>query len=168
MWLEVPDLILLYTLFLLNMHMLFVVLWAIRFWHLVMWIIWNMYHGCFGNRKRVSDILNYIGEMCGSVTKPKLGCMRSEVTLAAPCLPVLLTSIASQANTIDMFILDPKSKSVTNLTNLPKLHIFKFWKQLYTWHTWCCLIRTRSCPQTDKRTRWNQYTLFNFVERWYN
>ena len=24
--------------------------------------------------------------------------------------------------------------------------------------------RTRFCPQTDRRTRWNQYTPFNFVE----
>ena len=89
-------------------------------------------------------------------------------------------------------ILDPKSKEdkvkVTNFTNVPKIQIFKFRNKLYTWHTfWSGLIRCanmkwiqwvllkiqswqnsvhrRTEGQTDRRTRWNQYTpLFNFVE----
>ena len=78
-------------------------------------------------------------------------------------------------------ILDPKSKEdkvkVTNLKNMPKLHIFKFWSKLYTRHTfWSSLIRCANMKwiqrvllkiqsghdsvhrQTDGRTRWNQYT----------
>ena len=66
-------------------------------------------------------------------------------------------------------ILDPKSKQdkvkVTNLKNLPKVQILEFWNKLYT------IVddteRTRFCPQTDRRTRWNQYSPFNFVELGY-
>ena len=28
--------------------------------------------------------------------------------------------------------------------------------------------QTRFCPQTDRQTKWNQYTPFNFVQRGYN
>ena len=92
------------------------------------------------------------------------------------------------------FTLDPKSKEdkvkVTNLKNLPKLQIFEFWHKLYTQHTfWSCLIRCanmkwiqqiwlkiqsghdsvhrRTDGQTDRRTRWNQYTpLSTSLKRW--
>ena len=142
MWLEVPDLILLYTLFLLNMHMLFVMLWAIRFWHLVMWILWNIYHVCFGNRKRVSDILKLYWWNVWICNQTKT---RMHAFWGYPRSPMF-------TRTIDQFILhrrpipltcsnwipnENETKSVTNLTNLPKLYIFKFWKQLYTWNTWC-------------------------------
>ena len=74
-------------------------------------------------------------------------------------------------------ILDPKSEEdkvkVTNLKNSPKFRIFK--QALHATHllklldTMCKYKmdltsifedteRTRFCPQTDKRTRWNQYT----------
>ena len=82
-------------------------------------------------------------------------------------------------------ILDPKSKEdkvkVTNLKNLPKLQVFKFWTKLYTSHTFrSCLIRCVNMKwirheflkiqsrhdsvhrwtdgRTDRRTKWNQYT----------
>ena len=75
-------------------------------------------------------------------------------------------------------ILDPKSTEdkvkVTKLKNLPKFQIFDFWNKHYT-HLLKLLDkickyemdptnivedtgRTRFCPQTDRRTRWNQYT----------
>ena len=78
------------------------------------------------------------------------------------------------------FILDPKSKldkvKVTNFKNLPKLPIFKFWKKaLHATHLLKLLAnmckyekdptsavedteQTPFCPQTDRQTRWNQYT----------
>ena len=96
---------------------------------------------------------------------------------------------------IDQFILNPKSKEdkvkMTNLTNFPKLQIFKFWrkKTLHATHLLKLLDkmckyemdlasivedteRTGFCPQTqtDWRTRWNQYTPFQlrWAERGYN
>ena len=84
-------------------------------------------------------------------------------------------------------ILDPKSKEdkvkVTNLKNSPKFQISKILKQalhgthlLKLLHKMCKYEmdpmsiledteRTRFCPQTDRRTRWYQYTpTFIFVE----
>ena len=76
-------------------------------------------------------------------------------------------------------ILDSKSKEekvkVTNLKNSPKFKIFEFWNEHYTPHLLKLLDkmckyemdamsivedteRTRFCPQTDRRTRWYQYT----------
>ena len=82
-------------------------------------------------------------------------------------------------------ILNPKSREdkvkVTNFKNLLKFQIFKFWNKRYTRHTFSsCLIRCanmkwiqwvllkiqsghnsvhrRTDGQTDRRTRWNQYT----------
>ena len=66
-------------------------------------------------------------------------------------------------------ILDPKSKEdkvkVTDLKNSPT---FQFRNKHYTQHTFCwsCLIRCANMKwirrvllkQTDRRTRWNQYT----------
>ena len=81
------------------------------------------------------------------------------------------------------FILDPKSREdkdkVTNLKNLPNFLILK--QTLYATHLLKLLDKmckyemdptsigddteqTRFCPQTDRRTRWNQYTPFQF--RW--
>ena len=74
-------------------------------------------------------------------------------------------------------ILDPKSKEdkvkVTNFKNLPKFQIFK--QTLHATHLLKLLDKmckyemdpmsivkdteqTRFCPQTDRQTRWNQYT----------
>ena len=82
-------------------------------------------------------------------------------------------------------ILDAKSKEndvkVINLKNLPKLQWFYFLNNHYTRHFVKLLDkmckyemdptsivedteRTRPCPQTDRRTRWNQYTPFQV--RW--
>ena len=62
-------------------------------------------------------------------------------------------------------ILDPKSKEdkvkVTNFKNLPKL--LKLLDKMYKYEMDPKSIvedteRTRFCPQTDRQTRWNQYT----------
>ena len=93
-------------------------------------------------------------------------------------------------HTIQQLILDPKSKQSYKFKEFDKTS--KFWikkkKKHYTRHTfWSCLIwcvnmkwirrvllKIQSKPdsvhrqtdrQTDGHTRWNQYTLFNFVER---
>ena len=60
--------------------------------------------------------------------------LRSEDTPAAPWLPTLLSHIGSQVK---------KNKvKVTDLNNLPKFPILKFWNEYYTRHTfWNCLIR---------------------------
>ena len=93
--------------------------------------------------------------------------------------------VGFQARTIDQFIWDPKSKQdkvkVTNLNNLQNFNFVLLKKTLHATHLlklfddMCKYVmnpvsiledtgRTRFCPQTDRRIRWNQYTPINFVE----
>ena len=89
----------------------------------------------------------------------------SEDTPAAPWLPILLIHIGSQV----------KTRQSYKFKEIAKTSIFLFLKKIHMTHPLKLLDKmckyemdplsimedteqTRFCPQTDRRTRWNQYT----------
>ena len=114
--------------------------------------------------------LQYLSSMRLVTYHIQLERLRSEIPPAASWLSILVIHIRSQVKRI-------QSQSYKFLKKLSMIQLFKFWKKLYTRHTfWRCLIRCINMkwiqPKlyalqsghgmrdgwTDERTEWNQYT----------